>query len=107
MKLRRWTFCERSQTSQTFNRFIIQVDVNLEKPETQHACFANEINDLFVNDSFVPIFEAKRVESGQKKKDVDTLIVAETLDLLCMKKNVVFAKDKAIKVSSCISSTQK
>ena len=44
---------------------------------------------------------------GRKKKDVDTLIVAETLDLLCMKKNVAFAKDKAIKVSSCISSTQK
>lgn len=44
---------------------------------------------------------------GRKKKDVDTLIVAEALDLLCMKKNVVFAKDKAIKVSSCISSTQK
>ena len=107
MKLRRWTFYERSQISQTFNRFIIQVDVNLEKPETLHACFANEINDLFVNDLSVPIFEAKRVESGQKKKDVDTLIVAEALDLLCMKKNVVFAKDKAIKVSSCISSTQK
>ena len=37
-------------------------------------------------------------KTSETKDDGDTLIVAETLDLVCMKKYVVFAEDTDIKV---------
>lgn len=37
-------------------------------------------------------------KTSETKDDGDTLIVAETLDLVCMKKDVVFVEDTDIKV---------
>lgn len=38
-------------------------------------------------------------KTSETKDDGDTLIVAETLDLVCMKKDVVFVEDTDIKVT--------
>ena len=75
----------------------VKIDVDLLTPKNQHAFLSNETNEICFIDLLIPLLVDKGWKVSRANGNADSLIVAETLDLVCMK-DVVFGEDTDIKV---------